>query len=131
MEYPQYISDLNPFPYVFIACLDHQLQTKALTSLEDKALDCELIKPLAKDDNELNKLHMENSPTYCDHVKQQTETLNSPADEALGTELNKTIHIDDVESNKLHLQDSSTCCEMSGFYFMDDTIIDIDPICRY
>ena len=43
-----------------------QQQHKALISLEDKALDLELIKPLTVDDIEINKLHQGSSSACCD-----------------------------------------------------------------
>ena len=41
-------------------------QTKALKSLEDEALDTELIKTIPIDDVELNELHLQNSSTCCE-----------------------------------------------------------------
>ena len=125
-----------------------QLQAKVVKTIEKAPVDLELTKPLIVDDKETcyvlnhSEYHKEiQNRKECVHVftkeisesqvQQQPTTLNSVEDEALDTELIKTIHVDDVELNKQHLQASSTCCEMSGFYFMEDTIIDIHPVCRY
>ena len=64
-------------------------------------------------------------------VKQQFKTLKSLKDKALDPELFGTMFVDYSEINKLHLERSSTCCDMNGFYFMQDTIVDISFCCRY
>ena len=88
-----------------------QQQSKALKSVEDEALDTELIKTIPVNNIENNKLHQENLYAYCDQVQ--------------------TIHIDDIELNNLHLQASSSCCELNGFYFIEDEITNFSYDCRY
>ena len=63
-------------------------------------------------------------------LQQQSKNFKSLEDKALDLVLINTLTIDD-ELNKLHLEKSSESREMNGFYFMEDTIIDIPFGCRY
>ena len=66
-----------------------------------------------------------------DQAKQQTKAFNSTEDEAVDLELFKPMTNNDTELNKLHQESSISCCDVSGFYFMEDTIIDNSFCCRH
>ena len=67
-----------------------------------------------------------------DHqIQQQNKALKSLEDVALNPKLIKPMSVDDGELNDLHLKNSSAYCDVSGFYFIGDTIVDIPFYCRY
>ena len=114
----------NPSTY----CDENDFQFK-----EDKKTSCIVNKSECYKgfQNGRKSVHLFTKEISEDQAQQQTKALESLEDEALDTELIKAIPIDDVELNELHLENSSECCEMNGFYFMEDTIIDIPLGCRY
>ena len=102
-----------------------------MKSVKDEALDTELIKTIPIDDVGLKKENMFTTRISEEQVKQQTEALKTFEDAAVDLELFKPMTINDTELNKLHQESSISCCDVSGFYFMEDTIIDIPFCCRH
>ena len=81
--------------------------------------------------DERKSVHMLTKEISENQIQQQTKTLKTAEDEAVDFELIQSMNIDDIEINKMHMENSSTCCDMSGFYFIEDTIVDFSFCCRY
>ena len=71
-------------------------------------------------------VHLFTKKTRESQVQQQYQPLKP-----LNSELPNTISLDEINISKRNLENSSTYCDVSGFYFIKDTIIDFAFCCRY
>ena len=117
------LKDLIPLP---------PCKTIATTTKQNKA-SCALTKVGCYNETQNGRefVHLLMKKTKEDQNQQQIKALKTFEHAAVDLELFKPMTNNDTELNKLHQIRSITCCEVSGFYFIEDTITDFSYYSRY